>query len=98
MTHETTLEALGEPFFRAGTAIYVDPRPFEALEAVVDDLPLPAWLLTNGNETEVLPGDVSPLWALGDLLSTTQSEVLRDALFNQLREEGLLDEVLAAHH
>ena len=92
---ETTLEDLTEPFNREKTPVYVDPRPFRALEAALRKdgfsgaLPLPLWLVTlegDAPETEVLPGDLSPLCALGELLARTESPKLREALRADLRE------------
>lgn len=92
---ETTLEDLTEPFNREKTPVYVDPRPFRALEAALKNqgfsgaLPLPLWLVTlegDAPATEVLPGDLSPLCALGDLLARTESPKLRETLRADLRE------------
>ena len=92
---ETTLEALTEPFNREKTPVYVDPRPFRALEAALKKqgfsgaLPLPLWLVTlegDAPATEVLPGDLSPLCALGELLARTESPKLRETLRADLRE------------
>lgn len=92
---ETTLEALTEPFNREKTPVYVDPRPFRALEAALRKdgfsgaLPLPLWLVTlegDAPATEVLPGDLSPLCALGELLARTESPKLRETLRTDLRE------------
>ena len=92
---ETTLEDLTEPFNREKTPVYVDPRPFRALEAALRKdgfsgaLPLPLWLVTlegDAPATEVLPGDLSPLCALGELLARTESPKLREKLRAALRE------------
>ena len=92
---ETTLEDLTEPFNREKTPVYVDPRPFRALEAALKNqgfsgaLPLPLWFVTlegDAPETEVLPGDLSPLCALGELLARTESPKLRETLRADLRE------------
>ena len=92
---ETTLEDLTEPFNREKTPVYVDPRPFRALEAALRKdgfsgaLPLPLWLVTlegDAPATEVLPGDLSPLCALGELLARTESPKLRETLRADLRE------------
>lgn len=92
---ETTLEALTEPFNREKTPVYVDPRPFRALETALKNqgfsgaLPLPLWLVTlegYAPATEVLPGDLSPLCALGELLARTESPKLRETLRAALRE------------
>lgn len=92
---ETTLEALTEPFNREKTPVYVDPRPFRALETALKNqgfsgpLPLPLWLVTlegDAPATEVLPGDLSPLCALGELLARTESPKLRETLRADLRE------------
>ena len=92
---ETTLEDLTEPFNREKTPVYVDPRPFRALEAALKnqgfsgELPLPLWLVTlegDAPATEVLPGDLSPLCALGELLARTESPKLRVTLRADLRE------------
>lgn len=92
---ETTLELLTEPFNRAKTPVYVDPRPFRALETALKNqgfsgpLPLPLWLVTlegYAPATEVLPGDLSPLCALGELLARTESPKLREKLRAALRE------------
>lgn len=92
---ETTLEDLTEPFNRWRTPVYVDPRPFRALEKALrregfsGELPLPLWLVTLSGDapaTEVLPGDLSPLCALGELLARTESPVLREKLRADVRE------------
>lgn len=92
---KTTLEALTEPFNHEKTPVYVDPRPFRALEAALKNqgfsgpLPLPLWLVTlegDAPATEVLPGDLSPLCALGELLARTGSPKLRETLRADLRE------------
>ena len=92
---ETTLEDLTEPFNREKTPVYVDPRPFRALEAALKnqgfsgELPLPLGLVTlegDAPATEVLPGDLSPLCALGELLARTESPKLRVTLRADLRE------------
>ena len=52
-------------------------------------LPLPLWLVTlegDAPATEVLPGDLSPLCALGELLARTGSPKLRETLRADLRE------------
>ena len=86
---ETTLEDLTEPFNREKTPVHVDPRPFRALEAALrrdgfsGALPLPLWLVTlegDAPATEVLPGDLPPLCALGELLARTESPQLRERL------------------
>ena len=86
---ETTLEDLTEPFNREKTPVHVDPRPFRALEAALrregfsGNLPLPLWLATlegDAPATEVLPGDLPPLCALGELLARTESPRLRERL------------------
>lgn len=94
---ETTLERLTEPFNREKTPIHVDPRPFHALEAAwqksgrAGALPLPLWFVTLEGRpgepavTEVLPGDLSPLCALGILLARTESPALRERLRADLR-------------
>lgn len=92
---ETTLEDLTEPFNRAKTPIHVDPRPFRVLAKVLrrdgfsGELPLPLWLVTLSGDapaTEVLPGDLSPLCALGELLARTESPELREKLRADVRE------------
>ena len=92
---ETTLEDLTEPFNRWRTPVHVDPRPFRALakalrrEGFSGELPLPLWLVTLSGDvpaTEVLPGDLSPLCALGELLARTESPVLREKLRADVRE------------
>ena len=92
---ETTLEDLTEPFNRWKTPVYVDPRPFQALTKALrrdgfsGELPLPLWLVTLSGDapaTEVLPGDLSPLCALGELLARTESPVLREKLRADVRE------------
>lgn len=86
---ETTLEDLTEPFNREKTPVHVDPRPFRALEAALrrdgfsGALPLPLWLVTlegDAPATEVLPGDLPPLCALGELLARTEFPQLRERL------------------
>lgn len=92
---ETTLEDLTEPFNRWRTPVHVDPRPFRALakalrrEGFSGELPLPLWLVTLSGDapaTEVLPGNLSPLCALGELLARTESPVLREKLRADVRE------------